>query len=1236
MSNSKLDQIIPPEIKNDEFYTLIKKISEEEDIKTVLEIGSSSGEGSTEALVTGLRNNPNQPVLFCMEVSKPRFTELQKRYQNDSFVKCYNISSVSLEQFPDGNEIIEFYNKISTNLNHYPLAQVLGWLNQDIEYLKNHDVSENGIKKIKQENNIEYFDWVLIDGSEFTGKVEFAEVYGAKIIALDDINSFKNYQNWKRLSTDPNYALVAQNLHVRNGYAVFQRQTTPHLNYQSVSSAVEIIEGFMVPGQEEYLFNKIKSLPTDAVIVEIGSYKGRSTVAMAYACVGTQRKILCIDTWNGNDSDFPERNFFDIWQENIQKNNLEQYVEPLQGQSHDILSQWSELTNKKKIDFIFIDGSHEYLDVLRDFELSYPLVKEGGWIAFHDVVQTWPGPERVWYNTAQFYLANHEYSSTLACGRKVSSLYTSEQSLPIHFFTIVLNGEPFIRYHIEVFKQLSFKWHWHIIEGVADLKHDTAWSLQLGGQITDQFHRNGRSNDGTSEYLDELAQLYPDNVTVYRKPEGVFWNGKQEMVNAPLTEIQEECLLWQVDVDELWTVEQLCVGRQMFINNPEKTAAFYWCWYFVGENLVISTRYCYGENPNVEWLRTWRYKPGAVWLAHEPPRLGESLPNGEWRDIASISPFLHSETEQLGLVFQHFGYTTQEQLRFKEQYYGYQNAMSSWEALQVQTKFPVLLREYFPWVGDDTMVDAAHSIGVVPIAKREEVSVGWRFLTPDEVQVEAAKKLQKPSPKIIVDGVFFQLYQTGIARVWRSLLEQWVEDGFAKHLVVLDRAGMVPKISGIRYRAVPPYDYNNTDADREMLQQVCDAEGADLFISTYYTTPLSTSSVFMAYDLIPEFLGWDLNNPMWIEKHYGIRQASAYIAISHNTAVDLVKFFPDIPLESITIAHPGVKDPFSPANFQEINNFRTNYGITKPYFILVGAGGGYKNTILFLKAFAQLFSKQGFEIVCTGSGLVLEPKYRDYTSGSVVHMLQLTDEELRIAYSGAVALVYPSQYEGFGLPLLEAMTCGCPVITCPNASIPEVAGKAALYVNDNDVNELANALCDIQKPEIRNSLIANGLEQARKFSWSKMAKTVSSALIDATLLPLKLKDINLIIFPAWTQPEESLSLDLERVICGIASYADKSSMTLLIDTSGISEEDANLALSGIAMNLLMQEGIDITEELEISLIGTLGEIQWEALLPRLKARLVLEHENQQAIAKVRAESIPCWELDHLSEMPSLS
>jgi len=432
------------------------------------------------------------------------------------------------------------------------------------------------------------------------------------------------------------------------------------------------------------------------------------------------------------------------------------------------------------------------------------------------------------------------------------------------------------------------------------------------------------------------------------------------------------------------------------------------------------------------------------------------------------------------------------------------------------------------------------------------------------------------------------------------------------------------------YCPVAAYDYDKTDGDREMLQQVCDELEADLFISTYYTTPIATTSVLMAYDMLPEVWGANLDKPMWREKHRAINHASAHIAISQNTASDLVKFFPDIAVESIAVAHCGVASSFSPANQEEISYFKTRYGIFKPYFLVVGAGDVHKNTDLFFQAFGQLPTRQAFDIVCTGKRFPFKDEFREYTSGSAVHILELSDRELSVAYSGAVALVYPSKYEGFGLPVLEAIACGCPVITCLNASIPEVVGKAALYVSDTDVNELAKALCEVQKPDVRRALIAEGLEQANKFSWSKMARIVSTTLIDAAFQALKLRKINLIVFPDWSASEESIGTDLTKAIRAIATHPDRMKMTLLVDTANISEEEANLALSGVVMNLLMEEDLDVTESAEISLVGNLEQRQWGVLLNRIQGRLALENENEQAIAAVKAESLPSWELDSFS------
>ena len=131
----------------------------------------------------------------------------------------------------------------------------------------------------------------------------------------------------------------------------------------------------------------------------------------------------------------------------------------------------------------------------------------------------------------------------------------------------------------------------------------------------------------------------------------------------------------------------------------------------------------------------------------------------------------------------------------------------------------------------------------------------------------------------------------------------------------------------------------------------------------------------------------------------------------------------------------------------------------------------------------------------------------------------------------------------------------------------------------------------------------------------------------ATLLdPIELREINLIIFPDWSQPEASLSLDLERVIRAIATHSNKNKITLLVDTTDISDEDADLALSSTIMNLLMAEDLDVSDGPEIIPIGLLSKIQWQTLLPRLHARIVLKNENKDQIALAEAGNINSYQL----------
>jgi hypothetical protein len=218
-----LDELIPPEIADDAFAAIIEEIGATAGVREILEIGSSTGEGSTAAWVRGALRNPEHPRLHCLEVSEERYAALVDRWREYEFVHCYHLSSVPLERFPAPAEVERFFREMPDRLNPYDLETVLGWLQQDVDYLRDHELSSPGIAQVKAQNDIAAFDAVLIDGSEFSGQAELDEVYGARFLLLDDTETFKNFENSRRLAADPAYRLVRADPTTRNGFAVYER-----------------------------------------------------------------------------------------------------------------------------------------------------------------------------------------------------------------------------------------------------------------------------------------------------------------------------------------------------------------------------------------------------------------------------------------------------------------------------------------------------------------------------------------------------------------------------------------------------------------------------------------------------------------------------------------------------------------------------------------------------------------------------------------------------------------------------------------------------------------------------------------------------------------------------------------------------------------------------------------------------------------------------------------------------
>jgi predicted O-methyltransferase YrrM len=167
------------------------------------------------------------------------------------------------------------------------------------------------------------------------------------------------------------------------------------------------------------LYGRVKSLPKDAKILELGAWKGGSTIPIGTASLGTNRKITVVDIWDG-----PDKDLYDIWLENITMGGLAHLIEIRRGDSLDILKQLLAEDRQEYYDFCFLDTSHEYDQTNIEFDLVYRLVKSGGWIFMHDIGDDlfdclYPGCTKVWYEKARHKLVNHKRVDAFYGGRKV-------------------------------------------------------------------------------------------------------------------------------------------------------------------------------------------------------------------------------------------------------------------------------------------------------------------------------------------------------------------------------------------------------------------------------------------------------------------------------------------------------------------------------------------------------------------------------------------------------------------------------------------------------------------------------------------------------------------------------------------------------------------------------------------------------------------------------------------------
>ncbi len=227
-----------------------------------------------------------------------------------------------------------------------------------------------------------------------------------------------------------------------------------------------------------------------------------------------------------------------------------------------------------------------------------------------------------------------------------------------------------------------------------------------------------------------------------------------------------------------------------------------------------------------------------------------------------------------------------------------------------------------------------------------------------------------------------------------------------------------------------------------------------------------------------------------------IKKADIIVADSMNTKKDIIKFY-GIKENLIKVVYPGVMDYFNVIPDKDIlDKTREKYKLPEEFILFVGTIEPRKNLVRLLKAFSQVVS-QGYKdiyLVISGYKGWLTKQFftmlDNLKISDKVLLLGYTDEEnLPALYNLAKIFVFPSIYEGFGIPPLEAMACGTPVIASNSSSIPEVVGDAAILVDPYNEKILANSILNLLKDtNLQKDLVDKGLKRARMFSWDKMAR----------------------------------------------------------------------------------------------------------------------------------------------------
>jgi len=264
----------------------------------------------------------------------------------------------------------------------------------------------------------------------------------------------------------------------------------------------------------------------------------------------------------------------------------------------------------------------------------------------------------------------------------------------------------------------------------------------------------------------------------------------------------------------------------------------------------------------------------------------------------------------------------------------------------------------------------------------------------------------------------------------------------------------------------------------------------DVFICSYYDPyfvsnlkgkPFVLTVFDMIHEIFPNYFSGEI--ALMQNKRILCEKSSKIVAISASTKKDILQFYSSISFDKVNVIHLS-------QSIDTKQKIQLNW-LPKQYVLFIGKRELYKQFDTLLQAMMPVFkTNNNIKIVCAGGGALNAVEIANLQSLNLLDKVvqnNFYDNELFSIYSNAAMFVFPSEYEGFGIPAIEAMVCGCPVILSNTSSLPEIGEAAASYFEPNNMAQLTTCITTILEDETyKNNLITKGYEQAKKFSWHKM------------------------------------------------------------------------------------------------------------------------------------------------------